>query len=129
MSTTRLRIRIAATITAVLGLVVIGQAAAGIRPDDRSGLRGNGVSSQVVYPDAVDRYIASHSADVLRPDDRSGTRGGGLSAQIPPPVTQPGESFDWGDAGLGASMTVALLLGLGAVLGTARRWRSRSAAA
>jgi hypothetical protein len=143
--------RIAAAVTAVLGLVFVGQAVAGMRPDDRSGPRRSTFSSQVAYPDAVERAVANHMLQVGRPDDRSGLRGPILSGRDmdsdavdrvvanhrrslvrsaqPTPVPRFGESFDWEAAGVGASTTAVLLLGLGAAFGTARRSRSRSAAA
>ncbi len=116
MSSTRLCIRTAAAVTAVLAVLSAGQAGAAIRVDDRPGPRGSGFSIQPSYPDFVDRYVASHSARVSR------------TAQSTP-VSQSGQGFDWEAAGLGASMTAALLIVLGAAIGVARRSRARSAAA
>ncbi len=80
MSNTRLRIRTTAAVTALLGVVLVGQAAAGVRPDDRTGSRGGELATEVSYPDFVDRFVASHKARSLRPDDRSNVRGPGLSS-------------------------------------------------
>jgi len=151
MSNTRLRIRTTAAVTALLGVVLVGQAAAGVRPDDRTGSRGGELSTEVSYPDFVDRFVASHKAHSLRPDDRSNVRGPGLSGQVSYPdfvdrfvashraglartaqsslASPSGDGFDWGAAGIGASTITALLLALGAAIGIVRRSRTRSAAA
>jgi hypothetical protein len=144
MNSTRFRMPMAATVAAVLGVLFAGQAGAVVRIDDLSGPHG------VPVPDFVDRYVASHTSGFVRPDDRAELRGPGASSQLSYPdfvdryvashtgdVTQTAQAspesrsaqgFDWGAAGLGASLTAALLLALGTTLGFARRSRGRSAA-
>jgi hypothetical protein len=116
------RILMTTTVTAVLGVALIGQAAASNRPDDRSGLRGTELSSQVAYPDAVDRAVAIHKASPLRPNDRQlaypdavdravATHKARLAKTVmSAQASQTGAGFDWGAAGIGASTISALLL-------------------
>jgi hypothetical protein len=125
------RLITAAVVTALFGIVLAGQAAAGIRPDDRAGLLGTGFAIPAPYPDVVGRAVANHKARVLRPDDRSGRRGSELSlGQAPRSTFGPAsdEAFDWADAGIGASTVTALLLltacGLGLVRRTTRKRRA-----
>jgi hypothetical protein len=67
-------------------------------------------------PDFVDRYVAAHQAP------------GSPSAQPSTPSSR-GDSFDWGSAGIGASMTAVLLLVLAGAIGMVRRSGTHSAAA
>lgn len=72
-----------------------------VRPDDRAGVRGPGSTAGPVPNIAV------------RPDDRAGIRGpGAVSAPIGTPVVVDlsGPDFDWGDAGIGATAGVGLVL-------------------
>lgn len=142
MSVTGLRIGTAAIVTAVLGLVIAGPATAEVWTNGRDGAQ---LSSQGSYPDAVDRAVANHKTHVLAPDDRIRVRGSEASypdavgravanhkadlrrtAQSST-VAQPGDGFDWGAAGVGASTTAALLLALGIGIGMSRRTRSAAA--
>jgi hypothetical protein len=144
MSNNTLRTCVVAVVTVLLG-VLAGGATAGIRPDDRSGVRGGTLLAQSSYPDAVDRAVANHLTHVLRPDDRAGVRGGGRGVEVSYPdavdravanhrhdlvqstqsarVSQSGGGFDWGAAGVGASTMSALLLIAGCGLALARRKR------
>jgi hypothetical protein len=96
-----------------------------VRPDDRAGLRGAAPD----HSDAISRYLISHQGPPsVRPDDRAGPLGVGA----PEPSIQIVESsgFDWGDAGLGAGVTAALvLLALGAMLLVRSNRHRRSATA
>jgi hypothetical protein len=110
------------TLAVVLGLVLIGQAAAGVRPDDRSGTHGSTLSSQGAYPDLVDRYLAAQAARdaAMRPDNRGGPRGE-FRATVTR-VTAPTSSvdFQWDDAGIGAALLAGLLLAGGSGIALAR---------
>ncbi len=88
-----------------------------VRPDDRSGPRGPGA------------FAASAAAEpAVRPDDRAGPRGpGALSGGTSTIVVSPANTFDWGDAAIGAisGMGLALLLVGLALLAIVPRTRSR----
>jgi hypothetical protein len=80
-----------------IGSQTASQPSAGLRLDDRPGIRGAG-SSEPVTPS-------------LRPDDRPGSLGIGVVEVAP---VSSGDGFDWGDAGLGLALGLAgaLLLAL-----------------
>jgi hypothetical protein len=82
-----------------IGSQTASQPSVGLRPDDRSGIRGVG-SSEPVTPS-------------LRPDDRPGPLGTGVVEVAPVPS---GDSFDWGDAGIGVAAGIGLALGLAGAL-------------
>ena len=90
-----------------------------LRPDDRSGVRGNGPT-----------LLAATAA--LRPDDRPGVRGSGtilLAAPVAPIVTVQTEdaSFQWGDAGIGAGVVfVAMMLLVGGIVLVSRHRSARA---
>lgn len=90
----------------------------GARPDDRAGTRGIG---SVSTP-------AQHTRNVVddrRPDDRAGVRGIGSSASASASGLAARSGFDWADAGIGAGITLGLmLLGTGAVFVGVRHRRS-----
>ena len=139
---TRLRIYSAAIVATVVSVALVSPAAAEVWPDGRYGAK---LSTQVPssdarsgntrvlapddltralperstsppVPDFVDRYVESHRTDLARTTPTAFAR-------------HSGEGFDWGAAGVGASMTAALLLALGVGVGMARRSRARSAVA
>jgi hypothetical protein len=103
----------------------LGVGTAPVRPDDRAGLRGAAPDQS----DAISRYLIRHAGSTaVRPDDRAGPLGVGT----PEPSIQIVESsgFDWGDAGLGAGITAALVvLALGAMLLLRSNRHRRSATA
>ena len=94
------------TVVAALAVAVAGAAAglasaAGIRPDDRGGIRGVGV-----------QVAPGHA---LRPDDRPGPRGvvdQSRVLRVVAPLARTSNSFHWDDAliGAGAAFGVAGLL-------------------
>ena len=120
--------------TGVAGLLVVAvlafavPAPAGVRPDDRSGVRGAGGTSGSIQVRPDDRAGlrgpgANFQGDIsvaasLRPDDRAGLRGTGsephtiaLGAQHSSSVSR---GFDWAAAGAGAgsgAVLVSLLAG------------------
>jgi hypothetical protein len=88
-----------------------------VRPDDRAGPRG---------PGAVASAAAAEPA--VRPDDRPGPRGpGALPGGTSTIVVSPANTFDWGDAAIGAisGMGLALLLVGLALLAIVPRTRTR----
>jgi hypothetical protein len=108
-------------VVAVLAFAV--PAPAGVRPDDRSGLRGAGGASGSIQVRPDDRAGlrgpgADFQGDVsvaasLRPDDRAGLRGIvpaprtiALGLQYPVPVER---GFDWAAAGAGAGSGAAVV--------------------
>jgi hypothetical protein len=103
-----------------------------VRPDDRAGSRGTQVAgdSAVVVPDAVERYLMSHTPRVIASDDRPGIRGdfpsspAGSLAQ----TQVVSDTFHWGDAGIGAVSALAFLLAAGGALTYMAR-RSRASLA
>jgi hypothetical protein len=104
---------VAALVAAVAGAAAGLASAAGVRPDDRSGIRG--VGTQVA---------PSHA---LRPDDRPGIRGvvdQTRVLRVVAPLARTSSSFHWDDAliGAGAAFGVAALLVLTA-LGVRRHVR------
>jgi hypothetical protein len=107
------------TLAVLLSLVLAGSAVAAdgvTRPDDRA-IHGVGAfdSAEVKRPDdRAGRHgpvvvTATSSRDVVRPDDRA-WRGVGPVPTIEviesPAVSD--DSFDWGDAGIGAAAAVGL---------------------
>ena len=106
---------VAALVVAVAGAAAGQASAAGVRPDDRSGIRGVGV---VVH--GVPR-------PALRPDDRPGIRGvvdQSRVLRVVAPLARTSSSFHWDDALIGAGVAsgVAVLLVLTA-FGLRRRVR------
>jgi hypothetical protein len=92
-------------------------ASAGVRPDDRAGPRGAGVTSL---------------STSLRPDDRAGPRGvGGGPSEIALGSTRSapatGNGFDWSAAGVGAAAATVVVALLGWAL-TLRRGNRRAEA-
>jgi hypothetical protein len=88
-----------------------------VRPDDRAGARGPGAIAS-----------AGATTPATRPDDRAGPRGpGALSPGTSTIVVRSANTFDWGDAAIGAvsGMGFALLLAGLAVLTVATRTRTR----
>ena len=110
------RLAVVAAVVAVAAGATVGQAAAaGIRPDDRSGIRGPGAVVQVAPRQAV------------RPDDRAGPRGVVAQSRVlrvVEPIARTSGSFHWDDAliGAGAAFGVAPLLAL-VVFGVRRQVR------
>lgn len=121
----------AAALAALAFLALAVPALAGIRPDDRSGIRGAGQGTAAVNVRPDDRpglrgVGATSAATVarpdspadfrpLRPDDRAGFRGIlgkpqtiALRGQHSVAVTSRG--FDWAAAGAGAGTATAMLL-------------------
>jgi hypothetical protein len=97
-----------------------------VRPDDRSGPRGPGAFASSISAEPAMRpddragprgpgaFASSTAAEpAVRPDDRAGPRGpGALSGGTSTIVVGPANTFDWGDAAIGAlsGMGLALLL-------------------
>jgi hypothetical protein len=112
-----------------------------VRPDDRSGPRGPGAFAASAAADPTVRpdhragprgpgAVASAAAaePAVRPDDRPGPRGpGALPGGTSTIVVSPANTFDWGDAAIGAvsGMGLALLLVGLALLAIVPRTRSR----
>jgi hypothetical protein len=111
---------VALLVAAVAGTAAGQASAAGVRPDDRSGIHGAGtVVRGVPRP--------SHPSHALRPDDRPGIRGVVSQSRVlrvVAPFTRTSSSFHWDDALIGAAVAAgaALLLVLG-VLGVRRHVR------
>jgi hypothetical protein len=118
---------------AVASLAFALPAPAGVRPDDRSGVRGVSVTkvAATVRPDdrAGFRAIGGAQLTAFRPDDRAGLRGTYLSTSAPTVATLHSDSgFDWSAAGAGAGSATALMLLLGAALILRRNYgRTRTA--
>ena len=96
-------------------------ASANVRPDDRAGLLGPGLTSRATVQHAV------------RPDDRAGIRGVVTQSRVlrvlHPHVARSG-SFDWNDALIGAGVaSVAAMLLLFTALALRRHPRLAPAAA
>jgi len=85
-----------------------------VRPDDRPGPRGAGISrsAPAFGPDVFERAVLRQNASTaLRPDDRAGLHGiGAQLAGTPPLTTTTAAGFQWLDAGFGAAATLALIL-------------------
>jgi hypothetical protein len=126
-----------------LGLVVVAllafavPALAGIRPDDRSGLRGDTAATGAAGVRPDDRagfrgVVVSSPSTSVRPDDRAGSRGivpetqriafGGRHFV---PGTERG--FDWVAAGAGAGTATAMVLLVGWALMLRRNHRRAEA--
>ena len=94
-----------------------------VRPDDRAvRISPQAVGSKnIVRPDDRAVRISPQPVDstnVVRPDDR-GVRVTPSGGELPQVVAAPSTGFDWGDAGIGASLAFGLmLLALGAALAT-----------
>lgn len=104
--------RLGAAFVVLASLVFAAPGVSGVRPDDRSGVRG--IGSPVPSAQA-------------RPDDRAGYRGIDLltpaQSSATSVVSRTGDGFDWGAAGAGAgSAAGVVLLLMGATL-TRRRIR------
>lgn len=83
-------------------------AASAVRPDDRA----VGARSE----------IAGSGSASIRPDDRAGYRGAFVNIRQAPAPTASGDSFDFGDAALGAvAATGTILVVLGTALVVIRR--------
>lgn len=92
---------VAAALAFAAGATVGQAAAAGVRPDDRSGIRGAGVVTHGVPRHAV------------RPDDRSGIRGVATQSRVlrvVAPLTRTSSSFHWDDALIGAGVASGVVL-------------------
>lgn len=98
------RLAVVATLVAALAGAAAGQAsAAGVRPDDRSGIHGAAI---------VVRGVPRHAS---RPDDRPGVRGvveQSRVLRVVAPLARTTSSFHWDDAliGAGVAFGVAALL-------------------
>jgi hypothetical protein len=106
---------VAALVAAVAGAAAGQASAAGVRPDDRSGIHGAAI---------VVRGVPRH---VLRPDDRPGVRGvvdQSRLLRVVAPLTRTSSSFHWDDALIGAGVAagVAVVFVLGG-LGVRRHVR------
>jgi hypothetical protein len=103
-----------------------------VRPDDRAGLRGVGITplaTPVDLTDVFERAVLRHNASGLpRPDDRAGLRGVGTPlAASEPAATIVSAGFQWADAAIGAAAALALVLilaGSAAALGSHHRGRA-----
>jgi hypothetical protein len=104
----------------VAWLVFAAPALAGVRPDDRPGLRGGGTATAPAHMRPDDRSglrgvgVTSPTASV-RPDDRAGFRGPlGAPSTIAfagqPAVSGTEGGFDWAAAGAGAGTATAVML-------------------
>ncbi len=119
MAKRSVRLAVVAAVVAVAAGATVGQAAAaGVRPDDRSGIRGPGAVAQVAPRHAV------------RPDDRAGPRGVVAQSRVlrvVEPIARTSGSFQWDDALIGAGVAsgVAVLLVL-TVFGVRRQVRLAS---
>jgi hypothetical protein len=112
----------------------------GVSSDDRALARGTAshLEQQILSPDdrAVSRGTTTSNGSenvvvraIVSPDDRSLFRG--LEARNVPvslTVTASSDNFQWGDAGLGAAMTLAFVLLLGSATFLIRHQRRRIAA-
>jgi len=100
----------AAAFVALPALVFAAPGVSGVRPDDRSGVRG--IGSPVPSAQA-------------RPDDRAGYRGTDLltpaQSSATSVVSRAGNGFDWGAAGMGAGSAAGVMLLLIAATLTRRR--------
>ena len=104
----RLTLAVAAVVVACGGAA--SAQALGVRPDDRTGIRGAGMTS-----------TDTRDAPAPRPDDNAGIRGVGTPRQAP----SSGGGFHWIDAGLGAAGTLGVvLLASGTALIVLQRRRS-----
>jgi hypothetical protein len=110
-------------------VVLAGSAQAADRPDDRGGLLGvGGAQAVTVAPDAVDRAVLRHAAEVAPvrvPDalDRAVFRE--TAALVQPSVTSaPDGGFEWGDAFFGAVVALFVVL-LGGAAALTIRHRGR----
>jgi hypothetical protein len=114
-------------LVAVASLAFALPAPAGVRPDDRSGVRGVSVTKvATVRPDdrAGLRAIGGTHLTAFRPDDRAGFRGTYLSSAAPTVATLHSDNgFDWSAAGAGAGSATALMLFLGTALILRRNYR------
>jgi hypothetical protein len=95
-----------------------------VRPDDRSGSRGPEAlaASTAAEPDMrPDDRAGPHAAGAVasaaaaepavRPDDKAGPRGpGALPGRTSTIVVGPANTFDWGDAAIGAVSGMGLVL-------------------
>jgi hypothetical protein len=101
-------VRVAAGLVLVTAMIApAAGAASGLRPDDRT----VGPRSEV---GAVTQSV--------RPDDRAGSRGPLVTIREAPAPSASGDSFDFGDAALGAvAATGAILMVLGTTLVVIRR--------
>jgi hypothetical protein len=112
----------------------------GLAPADLSGMYGQGSSvgsdDRAVYRGTtpqVDPVIADkirlRASDRLSPDDRPLYRGvEPISVPVNVTVSSDSDGIQWGDAGLGAATTLALVLLLGAATLLVRHQRRRIAA-
>jgi len=143
--------RVGAPISVILASLALGvTAVAGVRPDDRAGLRGIGATPGPTYvrPDdrAGLRVVGATNPSLigrpdgrsllgadrpLRPDDRAGFRGAGgephntaFADQQAAAATAGG--FDWTAAGTGAGAATALVLLLSWALMLRRNHRRAS---
>ncbi len=126
---TRLRIFSAAIVTAVVSVVVVGQAAAEVWPDGRYGAKLSTQQSYVIAPDDVTRMLSERSTPAPFPDfvDRYVQSHGTEAVQTTTPApSQSADGFDWGAAGIGASTIAALLLAAGSGLVLVRRTARKS---
>jgi hypothetical protein len=128
-------------VVAVLAFAVPAQA--GVRPDDRSGVRGAGGTSGSIQVRPDDRAgLRGPGADFrrdvsvaasLRPDDRAGLRGIGREPRTIALGVQNSVStdrgFDWTAAGAGAGSGAALVSLLGWALVLRRNHRRAASVA
>ena len=104
------------------------------RPGDRAGIRGvrlAHVGDELVTPSGRRSPALSSKEDLgigvatgVNADDRAGVRGPGLVSEPTPVAAVGGDGFNWGDAGLGAATSLAVvlsLIGMTAVLRRSRR--------
>jgi hypothetical protein len=102
-------VRLAAGLVLVAAIAApAAVAASGLRPDDRA-----------VGPRSE---IATSGTPSIRPDDRAGYRGAFVTTRQSPAPSARGDSFDFGDAALGAvAATGTILVVLGTALVVIRR--------